>query len=78
MNKEYWKHLLYKAGFAAFYGAVAEFSVTGNFSQETLYVAVVIAGLRGLIVFITTIQDEFKRTTSASYGMKKKDWRNLL
>jgi hypothetical protein len=78
---QYWKDLLAKAGFAAFYGAVSEFAVTQTLDKNSLLVALVSAALRALIIFATTIKEELdkkKSTAVRSKSVIKKSWKSNL
>ena len=80
MAWEYWKGLLIKAGWAALYGAIAELVVTQNISRETVWVALVAAATRGVIIFVTTLKEETqpKPVLAGSKAKIQKNWKNHL
>lgn len=57
MNKAKIKEIFLKALFAAIYAFVAEIAVTQTLDETTLYVTLLVAFLRALIVFFTTIKE---------------------
>lgn len=55
---QYYKDLLTKAAWSALYAGIAELSVVQTFDQKTVIAALVGAGLRAVIVFVSTIKDQ--------------------
>jgi len=78
MNKTYILEILQKAGWAALYGALAEIIATQNLNKSTIFIALLSAGIRGFIVFATTISDSLNKKTDKSYGFNRKNWKNYL
>mgnify|MGYP001183551325 CR=1 FL=1 len=80
MNKEYLKSLAIKALWAAGYGALAEVLAIQKIDKTTLYVAVIAALARGIIIFVTTMKEGLTPSTSAKTTIKapKKKWTTNL
>ena len=81
MDWIYWKQLLIRAGWAAIYGALADLAITQNMDWHTLVVALSVAGIRALIIFLTTIKESLEtgRTTAKSFGFgTKSTWKKYI
>jgi hypothetical protein len=52
-----YKNLATKALWAAIYGAIAEFAAFQKLDKSTIYVALISALARGVIIFATTFKD---------------------
>jgi len=78
MANGYWKDLLIKAGWAAIYGAIAEFATIQHIDKNTLYVALASAGARAIIIFVSTIKDAVSKPTTAAKSVKTSTWKSRL
>jgi len=81
MDWTYWKQILIRAGWAAIYGAIADLTITQDMNWHTLIVALSVAGIRALIIFLTTIKESLqtRKTTASSFGFGvKQTWKKFL
>ena len=70
-----WKAIGLKALFAGVYGALAELGATRSLDKETLYVAVAVAVLRGVVAASVVFKDAiFPETQARPYH----SWKNCL